>query len=74
VSVTRRTPVSTRDNVFRGTVQTATSVGPSVTVAVDIGVKMVIDLSRRGFLEQGIGPGDQVWVRFPPEAVKMLSA
>ena len=74
VSVTKRTPVSTSDNVFRGTVQAAANVGPSVTVTVDIGVKMVIDLSRRGFLEQGISPGDQVWVRFPPEAVKMLTA
>jgi len=73
IVVSRRTPVSTRDNVFRGVVEATANVGPSVTVTVNIGVKMVVDLSRRRFLEQGISPGDQVWVRFTPEAVKQLS-
>jgi len=73
IAVSKRTPVSTRDNVFRGTVESLANVGPSVTLTVDIGVKVVIDLSRRRFLEQGISLGDPVWVRFSPEAVKQLS-
>lgn len=73
VIVSKRTPVSTRDNVFKGTVQDIANTGPSVTLTIDMGVRLVIDLSRRRFLEQGIGRGDSVWVQFPPEAVKQIT-
>jgi len=73
VIVSKRTPVSTRDNVFKGTVQGIVNIGPSVTLTIEMGVRLVIDLSRRRFLEQGISRGDVVWVQFPPEAVKQIT-
>ena len=73
IMLSMRTPVSTRDNVFNGVVQEIVNVGPTVTLIVDMGVRLVIDLSRRRFLEQGISKGEDVWVQFPPEAVKQIS-
>jgi len=73
IVISKRTPVSTRDNVFKGVVQGVANTGPSVNLTVDIGVRLVIDLSRRRFLEQGISGGDSVWVQFTPEAVKQIS-
>jgi molybdate/tungstate transport system ATP-binding protein len=73
IIVSKRTPVATRDNVFKGSVQAIANIGPSVTLTIDMGVRLVIDLSRRRFLEQGINKGDSVWVQFTPESVKQIT-
>jgi ABC-type Fe3+/spermidine/putrescine transport system ATPase subunit len=73
IIVSKRTPVATRDNVFKGAIQDIANIGPSVTLTIDMGVRLVIDLSRRRFLEQGINKGDSVWVQFTPESVKQIT-
>jgi len=73
VSIHAMTPVNVHDNVFRGRVTEYIDTGPSVTVTLDIGVKLRINQSKRRFLERGFDRGNTVWVQFSPESVKQLA-
>jgi ABC-type Fe3+/spermidine/putrescine transport system ATPase subunit len=66
------TPRNVQDNVFSGLILDTLNIGPSVTVKIDIGVELTINMSKRRFWEMGLDVGERTWVQFPPEAVKPL--
>jgi ABC-type Fe3+/spermidine/putrescine transport system ATPase subunit len=66
------TPSNVQNNIFKGIINDSMNIGPSVTVVISIGPNLIINMSKRRFWELGLDIGEEIWVQFPPESVKLL--
>ena len=59
-------------NVLKGVITDYSDLGPVVTVSVDVGVVLNVDVSKNQFMELGLADDDVVWLHFSPGSVKVL--
>lgn len=72
VRLSKQTPCQVGDNVFRGKVVGYNNFGPLITVTMDIGFQLSINMGKHLFLEQEIKLDEELWVHFSTQAVKHL--
>ena len=68
----RKPPINTDDNLFKGKVSELTTNGPISYLTADIGVKIVLTLSRRPVKAANLHKGEDIWVQFSTDAVKPI--
>jgi ABC-type Fe3+/spermidine/putrescine transport system ATPase subunit len=73
IILSKITPFNVQNNIFQGTIKESMHIGPSVSVGIGIGPKIVINMSKRRFWELGLDVGENIWVQFTPESVKPLN-
>jgi molybdate/tungstate transport system ATP-binding protein len=71
VSISTTIPNS-RENVLRGAIKDFSDLGQTVTVTVDMGLLIKVNVSRRDFLKLELESGKEVWLSFQADSVKIL--
>jgi len=68
----RRPPRGTGNNVFPGILKEIKAIGSTTQLTLDIGEDMVLSMGRRAVRAAKLAVGEEIWVQFSADAVKLI--
>jgi molybdate/tungstate transport system ATP-binding protein len=74
IGISKLTPENTDENIFHAVVKEYSNLGPRVTLIVDIGLDLKLNISKSRFIEQKLDIDKKIWVYFNNDSLKILTS